>query len=260
IVDVTTSTLGALGGAVSMAVLVTAVVRARDGHFLLGVPTFLLAGAYGMATLCEAVTPLFRSDRLPGVEGGPLTLLDTMLDRSVPLRLGEVPLFDGLLYAPAGFLVVAWLIERTGGARRARRLRGAARRVGVAPVPPQDRRRRHRPAAHRGAPHAARVSVRASGRVQRFARGAAVSAPSAARERARRLAAAPSAAPVAGGVAGRRHRGGTHRDRRALLRCDQRAGGVRGTGNRVARGAALRIRAARGCIGAPLKKDQLPTT
>src|SRR5207249_6528421 len=60
IVDVTTNTLGALGGAVSMAVLVTAVVRARDGHFLLGVPTFLLAGAYGLATLCEAVTPLFR--------------------------------------------------------------------------------------------------------------------------------------------------------------------------------------------------------
>jgi len=118
IVDVTTNTLGALGGAVSMAVLVTAVVRARDGHFLLGVPTFLLAGAYGLATLCEAVTPLFRSDRLPGVEGGPLTLLDTMLDRSVPLRLGEVPLFDVLLYAPAGFLVVAWLIERMGSARR----------------------------------------------------------------------------------------------------------------------------------------------
>jgi len=118
IVDVTTNTLGALGGAVSMAVLVTAVVRARDGHFLLGVPTFLLAGAYGLATLCEAVTPLFRSDRLPGVEGGPLTLLDTMLDRSVPLRPGEVPLFDVVLFAPAGFLVVAWLIERMGSARR----------------------------------------------------------------------------------------------------------------------------------------------
>jgi len=118
IVDVTTNTLGALGGAVFMAQLVTAVVRARDGHFLLGVPTFLLAGAYGLATLCEAVTPLFRSDRLPGVEGGPLTLLDTMLDRSVPLRPGEVPLFDVVLFAPAGFLVVAWLIERMGSARR----------------------------------------------------------------------------------------------------------------------------------------------
>src|SRR5205823_14329502 len=118
IVDVTTSTLGAVGGAVSMAVLGTAVVRARDGHFLLGVPPVLLAGAYGLGTLGEAVTPLFRSDRLPGVEGGPLTLLDTMLDRSVPLRPGEVPLFDVVLFAPAGFLVVAWLIERTGSARR----------------------------------------------------------------------------------------------------------------------------------------------
>jgi len=117
-VDVTTNTLGACGGALAMALLVTAVVRARDGHFLLGVPTFLLAGAYGLATLCEAVTPLFRSDRLPGVEGGPLTLLDTALDRSVPLRPGEVPLFDLLLYAPAGFLVVTWLLERVGSARR----------------------------------------------------------------------------------------------------------------------------------------------
>src|SRR5881275_1070662 len=118
IVDVTTNTLGALGGAVFMAQLVTAVVRARGGHFLLGVPRFLLAGAYALATLCEAVTPLFRSDRLPGVEGGPLTLLDTMLDRSVPLRLGEVPLFDVLLYAPAGFLVATWLLERVGSERR----------------------------------------------------------------------------------------------------------------------------------------------
>jgi len=118
IVDVTTNTLGACGGALAMALLVTAVVRARDGHFLLGVPTFLLAGAYTLAVLCEALTPLFRSDRLPGVEGGPLTLLDTALDRSVPIRPGEVPLLDVLLYAPAGFLVVTWLIERVGSARR----------------------------------------------------------------------------------------------------------------------------------------------
>ncbi len=118
IVDVTTNTLGACGGALAMALLVTAVVRARDGHFLLGVPTFLLAGAYTLAVLCEALTPLFRSDRLPGVEGGPLTLLDTALDRSVPIRPGEVPLLDVLLYAPAGFLVVTWLIERVGSGRR----------------------------------------------------------------------------------------------------------------------------------------------
>ena len=118
IVDVTTNTLGACGGALAMALLVTAVVRARDGHFLLGVPTFLLAGAYTLAVLCEALTPLFRSDRLPGVEGGPLTLLDTALDRSLPIRPGEVPLLDVLLYAPAGFLVVTWLIERVGSGRR----------------------------------------------------------------------------------------------------------------------------------------------
>ena len=118
IVDVTTNTLGALGGAIAMAVLVTAVVRARGGHFLLGVPTFLLAGAYALATLCEAVTPLFRSDRLPGMEGGPFRMLDTALDRSVPLRLGEVPLLDVLLFAPAGFLVVTLLIERMGSGRR----------------------------------------------------------------------------------------------------------------------------------------------
>src|SRR5437763_14236666 len=118
IVDVTTNTLGALGGAIAMAVLVTAVVRARGGHFLLGVPTFLPAGEYALATLGEAVTPLFRSDRLPGMEGGPSRMLDTALDRSVPLRLGEVPLLDVLLFAPAGFLVVTLLIERMGSGRR----------------------------------------------------------------------------------------------------------------------------------------------
>src|SRR5207244_355960 len=60
IVDVTTNTLGALGGAIAMAVLVTAVVRARGGHFLLGVPTFLLAGAgAGLAFAAELIHGAF---------------------------------------------------------------------------------------------------------------------------------------------------------------------------------------------------------
>src|SRR5438128_1523277 len=124
----------------------------------------------------------------------------------------------GRLGGPALAPAPATRVARLGaGARRHRRIHGAARRLGVAPVPAQDRRRRHRPAAHRGAPRATRVSVRPRGRLQRAARRAAVSALSAARQRARRLAAAPLAAALAGGVAGHRDRGRTYSDRRSLL-------------------------------------------
>jgi len=311
IVDVTTNALGALGGAVVMALLVTAVVRAKGGHFLLGVPTFLLAGAYALAALCEAVTPLFRSDRLPGVEGGPLTLLHTMLDQSAPLRLGEVPLLDVPLFAPAGFLVVVLLFEGLGSARRiwpavagagaglafaAELLHGAfglsirweaaathAAAVGAGAWAAQHRlpelrqglrgwaRARAAIAAYAGLlvlwgwrPFLPRTDIGAitqqlttdhlvplaslAGRVDVF------SALHVAQQfllylplgsLARRVAAAPLAAPLAGGMARAGDRGGTHRDRRSLLRRDQRAGGVRRAGNRVARRAALRIRAAR---------------
>src|SRR5947208_1305999 len=67
IVDVTTNTLGALLGAGGVALLIAAVVAAKGARSYLGVPTFLLAAAYGGAALCEALTPLFGPGALPAL-------------------------------------------------------------------------------------------------------------------------------------------------------------------------------------------------
>src|SRR2546425_4437050 len=97
IVDVTTNTLGAFAGAVVVALFLAALHRARGARSYLGVPTFLLTGAYTLAALCEALTPLFRSTPLPGLDGGPLARLRATLALAPPLRLAEVPWFDVLL-------------------------------------------------------------------------------------------------------------------------------------------------------------------
>ncbi len=119
IVDVTTNTLGGLLGAAATGVLMALVRRARGGRSYLGVPAFVPAVAYGGAVLCEALTPLFHSEPLTGISGGPLARLHTMLLLAFPLSLGEIPLLDVPLFVPAGFLAVMMLGER-GRAQRAR--------------------------------------------------------------------------------------------------------------------------------------------
>jgi len=112
VVDLVTNTLGAIAGAYALALLLAAVSRARGARSCLGIPAFLPAGAYAIAVLAEAATPLFRNDQLPWVEGGPLAWMREALTASTPLALGQVPLTDVLLFAPAGFLVVMTLGER----------------------------------------------------------------------------------------------------------------------------------------------------
>jgi len=118
IIDVTTNTLGTLGGALTVAVLVTEVVRRRGARSYLGLPTFLAAAAYLLAVCCESVTPLFRSEPVTGVFGGPLFRLRAMLLLATPLSLAQIPLSDILLYPPAGFLAVMWLAESGRDASR----------------------------------------------------------------------------------------------------------------------------------------------
>jgi hypothetical protein len=86
--------------------------RAREARSYFGIPVSLVAGSYALAVLCEALAPLFRSAPLSGLTGGPLSSLHVLLQLARPLSLGEVPLFDVLLYAPAGFLIVMMLAER----------------------------------------------------------------------------------------------------------------------------------------------------
>jgi glycopeptide antibiotics resistance protein len=119
IVDVTTNTLGGLGGAAATGVLVLLVRQAKGSRSYLGMPAFVLAVSYGGAMLCEALTPLFRSDPLSGISGGPLSRLHTMMLLSLPLSFGELPLLDVALFVPAGFLIVM-MVGETGRAQRAR--------------------------------------------------------------------------------------------------------------------------------------------
>jgi VanZ family protein len=119
LVDVATNTLGALGGVLGVVWLLGAVRRGYGARSYLGVPVWLVAGAYGTAVLCEAVTPLFRSEPLPRISGGPLARLDLALDLAWPLALAEVPWLDAPLYAPAAFLVVLYLGERGRDTARA---------------------------------------------------------------------------------------------------------------------------------------------
>src|SRR5438067_10617487 len=112
IVDVTTNTLGALLGAGGVALLIAAVVAAKGARSYLGVPTFLLAAAYGGAALCEALTPLFGPAALPWTAGGPLGRLNAALAAAGPISFDSLPLVDLLLFAPAGFLFVMLLRER----------------------------------------------------------------------------------------------------------------------------------------------------
>ncbi|MBI4420409.1 MAG: VanZ family protein [Gemmatimonadetes bacterium] len=112
IVDVVTNTVGALAGALAAALLIAALQPTREGRSYLGLPAFLLAGPYGLAALCEALTPLFTSETIRGVGGGPLTRLRVSLQLAFPLSLNAVPLTDVLLLAPAAFLAVMALAER----------------------------------------------------------------------------------------------------------------------------------------------------
>lgn len=119
IMDVATNGGGALLGALGTAVLIGRVHAARGRRSYLGVPMLLVAGANVVAVAAEAVTPLFRSEPVPGLHGDPLTRLRVMLLVAGPLERWQIPWLDVPLYAAAAFLGVMLFVERGGEARRA---------------------------------------------------------------------------------------------------------------------------------------------
>ncbi|HVT38657.1 MAG TPA: VanZ family protein, partial [Gemmatimonadaceae bacterium] len=106
LVDVTTNTVGTLGGALTVALLIDTLRRAKGARSYLGIPAFVLTGSYGLAALCEALTPLFHSEPLPNIDGGPLDRLGIVLHLALPLSWAHVPWLDVPLFAPAGFLAI----------------------------------------------------------------------------------------------------------------------------------------------------------
>jgi glycopeptide antibiotics resistance protein len=111
VLDLATNTFGAFAGAWFLGFVLAAVRRTKGTRSYLGIPSFLPAGAYGLAVLTEAATPLFRNNQMPWVPGGPLAWMREALAYATPLSWGQVPLADVLLVAPAGFLVVMALAE-----------------------------------------------------------------------------------------------------------------------------------------------------
>ncbi len=118
IVDVSTNTLGAFLGSAALAIVIARLVADRGARSYLGVPILFVAGAYGVAVLCEALTPLFGPDALPWVPGGPAGRLRAALHAAAPISFDTLPLIDLLLFAPAGFLAVLALRERGSEAGR----------------------------------------------------------------------------------------------------------------------------------------------
>jgi VanZ family protein len=113
IVDVSTNTFGAFGGALATALLLIAVRSRKDSKSYLGIPAFLVAGPYALALLCETLTPLFHSEPIEGLYGPPLTRLRVALESAFPLSWSELQLCDIPLYAAGGFAIV--LLLREGG-------------------------------------------------------------------------------------------------------------------------------------------------
>jgi VanZ family protein len=118
VLDIFTNTLGALGGALVVTLLIADVRRRREARSYFGLPASLLAGSYACALACEALVPLFRSNPLSGLTGGPLSSLGIVLQLARPLSFDEVPLLDIFLYAPAAFFIVILLAERGRPAAR----------------------------------------------------------------------------------------------------------------------------------------------
>lgn len=110
--DVMTNTGGALAGAVAVVLAAWAVHEKRGARSFIGIPAFVFAGAYLAAAGLEAFIPLFRQDALVGGTGGPIARLSHALGEFEWSSLGVLPLFDGVLFAPAGALSVAALVER----------------------------------------------------------------------------------------------------------------------------------------------------
>ena len=129
LVDVATNTTGVLLGATGTVVVLWRVRSARGARSYFGVPALLVSGSYLVAVLCEALTPLFRSNFLVSDAVGPGYRFAVALDRALPLSIAEIPLLDVPLFGAAGFFAV--LVFAEGG----RSLRKSALVVAVAAGP-----------------------------------------------------------------------------------------------------------------------------
>jgi glycopeptide antibiotics resistance protein len=119
LLDVATNTLGTLIGAWVVCGLIVVTHRARGRRSFVGVPAFLFAGAYGTAVAAEAFTPLLNDVLLPNLGGGLMARLGRAWDAMSGSSLLTLPWLDIPLFAAAGAVAVAALVEAKVDYRRA---------------------------------------------------------------------------------------------------------------------------------------------
>jgi len=122
ILDVLSNMTGAAAGALGLVLAAWATTRRVGARSFLGVPAVLLAAACGAAVALEALVPLTRQELLPGSSGGPLARLAWALQSFRWASIRELSPLDLLLFAPAGGLAVAALVEEGRDYRRAFRV------------------------------------------------------------------------------------------------------------------------------------------
>ncbi len=126
VLDLATNISGSLVGVLTIVYLTMAVSTSRGRRSFVGVPAFLFAGCYVNAVFLDAFFPLLRVSVLPGIYGGPLHRLAAALDRFEPSSMLAIPMFDMVLFLPAGALGVAALVELNYGYGKAARLTALA--------------------------------------------------------------------------------------------------------------------------------------
>jgi glycopeptide antibiotics resistance protein len=111
ILDLITNTAGAFVGALGVAVLILVARAGLGRRSYLGMPAVLLAFGYICATFLEAFSPFFRQERLDGAWGSPVARLGAAFAQFEWSSIAAIPWLDLLLFAPAGILGVAALVE-----------------------------------------------------------------------------------------------------------------------------------------------------
>lgn len=110
--DVMTNTAGSALGAGGLLALVAALRGARQDRSWVGLPAFVFAVGYGAAVVLEALIPLLGQGTIPGSGGGIGVRAGRALDHFSWATLRDLPLHHLVLFAPAGGLLVAALVER----------------------------------------------------------------------------------------------------------------------------------------------------
>jgi VanZ family protein len=118
VLDLLSNTAGAFLGALGVAVLVVLLRASRGQRSYVGMPMALFATGYGGGVLFEALSPVFRQERLPGSWGPPQARLMLALQNFTP-SLAGFAFLDIVLFAPAAAFAVAALGEMGMAYRKA---------------------------------------------------------------------------------------------------------------------------------------------